>query len=166
MKISHRPFAALAAVALMTAAMVGAPNAAPLNRSGSAPAAATTVEQVKDKGQHKPGRFDLQGSWRLVALDRETLPDWARKTATINFESDSRLAGQAVCNNFSARYARRGSEIIIQDIVSTKKYCERGASLEEQILNALRRVDSVAAGENDTIILSTRGTPRLRYRRY
>ncbi|WP_162409620.1 META domain-containing protein [Acuticoccus sediminis] len=112
------------------------------------------------------GPVEVDGAWRIIAVDREVLPEWARKDATMNFDRDGRVSGQAVCNTFSGRYNRRGSDIIIDGVASTRKFCDRSAEYENRIFKALEQVDRVETGENQTIVLSSKGTARLRLRRY
>ena len=165
--LAARPLAALA-TALLLAGAPGAVAAGPLTGTAdAAPASSLLFVKDQSKGGKPPVKhLSVEGKWRLVAVDRELIPEGARKNATITFDKDGRVSGQAICNTFSGRYMRRDSDIIIQNITGTRKYCEGNAALEDKIFGALNSVDQVVAGENDTIVLSAKGTRRLRYRRY
>lgn len=119
-------------------------------------------------GRPAPGRppIVVDGSWRLVAVDREVAPAAVRDRVRIDFAPDGQIVGQGVCNSFNGRYAKRGDDIIIERIVSTRMFCGHDQAWEDALMRALSEVDQVQTGENQALVLSSRGRARIRLRRF
>jgi len=69
----------------------------------------------------KPADLPLDGThWRLVALDRQPLPDTVE--STISFE-DGFVDGFTACNEFLAEYELRGSSFTVFNYLQHQRAC-------------------------------------------
>lgn len=78
--------------------------------------------------------------WQLTMIDHKNVI--ANGRAYLVFDGkDLEVKGKAFCNSISADYERMGdSQIVFQEIVSTKMYCDGVMDLENQMVTNLRKV--------------------------
>src|SRR5690349_10941405 len=71
-------------------------------------------------GDTAMNRSLLQAStWKVRDIDHVTAADTMR--ATIKFGTDGKVTGNSTCNTYSGSYTLNGSQIQVQQVVSTKR---------------------------------------------
>ncbi len=92
-----------------------------------------------------PSKDDLllnSTKWTIAALNQKPFP-FDRNVYLTFDEKNQKIAGRAACNSFSGSLKREPSgKIVIEDLVSTKKYCEGLMDQENQIMTALPLVNT------------------------
>jgi heat shock protein HslJ len=92
--------------------------------------------------QNNPVNAALEDTrWQLIMLSDfpEVLPA-TDKEVYIIFE-EGKISGFAGCNSFFGSYSSRNETIKIENIGSTKMYCEKTMALETAFLQALTNAD-------------------------
>lgn len=90
--------------------------------------------------QQQPGK--LQGIvWRAEKLTNRYIPQ--QLNVRVIFDQNDRLYGFAGCNNFNGNYKQRSSQLNIQPLVSTRKFCADSSALELQFTQSLQSADRV-----------------------
>lgn len=99
--------------------------------------------QVADQGIACPalelGESLASGEWWLKALHGAAVAiPAAGEVPTLQWEpEESRLAGSAGCNQFTARGFLRGTLLVTEEIAVTRRYCPGAMELEGQFLGGL-----------------------------
>ena len=92
-----------------------------------------------------PKKDDISFSstkWTITQLNQKPFPT-DKNVYVIFDEKDEKLSGKAACNSFSGKLEREPSgKIVIEDLVSTKKYCEGLMDQENQIMTALPLINT------------------------
>lgn len=89
----------------------------------------------------EPVPLKLEGpEWRLIEIEHKTVS--TKGNAYLVFDGeDLEVKGKAFCNSISADYERMGdNQLVFQEIVSTKMYCNGVMNLENQMIDNLRKV--------------------------
>jgi heat shock protein HslJ len=102
---------------------------------------------------------DITGSWILVSYSTENdslvpVPPTDRITAV--FGKDSRVSGNAGCNDYFGEYTVEGGLISIGPLASTEKYClsPEGVMEREQIYLSLLQTSTRFNVDGDELVLS------------
>lgn len=99
--------------------------------------------------QVQPGK--LQGVvWRAEKLANRYIPQ--QLNIRVIFEKNDRLYGFAGCNNFNANYKQRSSQLNVEQLVSTRKFCADSSELENKFTQSLQSADRVEVN-GDTLQL-------------
>ena len=99
--------------------------------------------------QLQPGK--MQGIvWRAEKLANRYVPQ--QLNVRVIFEPNERLYGFAGCNNFNGSYKQRSSQLSVQPLVSTRKFCADSSELEQQFTQSLQSADR-AEVNGDTLQL-------------
>lgn len=94
----------------------------------------------------------IQGrDWQLLAIDGTPLG--ADVSASLRFEADGQVSGQAPCNSFSTENRAVLPELSLGPILATKMAC---AALAEEVnfFNALSAMQAAALDGDQTLILT------------
>jgi putative lipoprotein len=107
----------------------------------------------------------LSGTWTVTDVDGT--PALENVTATLTFDADGRLSGNASCNDYSGSYVIDGNSLTVGDTVSTLKACAPEIGEQEaavlQILSEATAYELVDA--NTQIRISTAAGATLTARR-
>lgn len=102
---------------------------------------------------------DITGSWILLSYTSGNgsmipVPPEGRITAV--FGNDSRVSGNAGCNDYSGGYTLDGGLITIGPLVSTEKYCHSpgGVMEREQVYLSLLQTSTRFNVDGDELVLS------------
>jgi len=99
--------------------------------------------------QLQPGK--MQGIvWRAEKLASRYVPQ--QLNVRVMFEANDRLYGFAGCNNFNGSYKQRSSQLTVQPLISTRKFCADSSDLEQQFTQSLQSADR-AEVNGDTLQL-------------
>lgn len=114
----------------------------------------------------RPGtefRFDYAGSeWSLVPADGSK----PAADVTIRFAAGGKLSGGSGCNRFTGGYIRRGLDIMIGDLASTRKMCSGDVmSIESAALGVFSRARMIAGGQNVMALFDRDGGLMATFRR-
>ena len=95
--------------------------------------------------QVPPGK--MQGIvWRAEKLTDQYVPQ--QLNVRVIFDQNDRLYGFAGCNNFNGNYKQRSSQLSIQPLVSTRKFCADSSALEQQFTRSLQSADRAEVNGN------------------
>lgn len=115
-------------------------------------------EQQEEPMKPKTGiseEMELSGSYVLKQLRKK---DVASEDITMRMdEKRNEVMGNAGCNRFSARYERNGNEIVFQQPVSTKMFCEGKMEREQEIMDLFSEIAEVKEQGNNLIFISKSG---------
>jgi heat shock protein HslJ len=80
--------------------------------------------------------------WTITALNQRPFP--ADKNVYLTFdEAKQKISGKAACNSFSGSFKKEPSgKFVVEDLVSTKKYCEGLMDQENQIMIAIPMINT------------------------
>jgi len=98
------------------------------------------------------------GSWQLVELDGQKLPDHITITLMLD---DKMVYGSGGCNTYSGSYVQRGTKLTIRGLTSTLMACETGSNFETAYFSALERVDTFEITNDQLILRDAQGARRL-----
>ena len=96
-------------------------------------------------------KFDVnsfsKNRWFLRTWTANKLPP--RASASLKFEPNNKISGNAFCNSFGGTVKITDSSIKFDQIFSTKKFCEGLSEFESKFLEDLQKIDSakVAGGK-------------------
>jgi heat shock protein HslJ len=111
----------------------------------------------------------LTGAWNVTGYNngqQAVVSPVAGSVITATFTADGAVSGSTGCNDYNGTYALDGTNLVVSQVVSTKKACEQPLmDQEQQYLTALQTPTSVetsggvvtlrAAGGETQVVLAT-----------
>lgn len=96
---------------------------------------------------------DLQGDWKIMAMNGNEIPMEARSMHTVSFNTDGTVAGLAACNRFAGTYtAQQEGMVSMNSVSATKLECE---SDSESYVSALSSASSFQVKGGDELMLTS-----------
>ncbi|ARN75750.1 META domain-containing protein [Oceanicoccus sagamiensis] len=95
----------------------------------------------------------LMGSWRIEMIKDRPVIDYS--PATLRFDADNRLSGNASCNNFSSTYVLTDARLTLVAGAMTRKMCP--AALMDQESRYITALTEVRSGRVDQGMLYLEG---------
>ncbi|MFV0365259.1 MAG: META domain-containing protein [Mangrovibacterium sp.] len=92
----------------------------------------------------------IEGEWKFVHMNGEPVDN---PRAFMAFVDGKRVGGSTGCNNFSAAMDFDGSDIIIGEVLTTRKMCA-DMDFEQFLVRSLTRSQWKAQFSADTLVLS------------
>jgi len=105
---------------------------------------------MKDCSKKLNKKAHFEGDFSVVQVHKKTVEN-QNITFSINPE-DETISGHSGCNQFSLKYSLDNSNVLFNELVSTKKYCPI-LEIKEKVLFDCFSNSTSYRFENDTIIL-------------
>lgn len=120
------------------------------------------IYRIRRRGSSQAADAGLAGtSWKLNAAE---VTDAAAETPTLNFHSDSMVAGTAGCNRYFGKITITGDSLEFGELASTRRMCEPATmKLEEKFLKALNGKLGYELNGDRLVIKPTDGATPLRF---
>lgn len=107
-------------------------------------------------------------SWQLLvihaAADTEFTPD-SPANYVLRFRSGGRLQIEADCNQAGATWELRGVELILTDLVSTRKLCPQPSLFNRYLMN-LERANRISLTDGRLTLHTTSESDRMEFEPY
>jgi heat shock protein HslJ len=117
------------------------------------------------------GEPPLLGTWRLTSFlgaNGQTVQAVAGSVPLVTFDRAGRVSGSVGCNQFSADYTVRGTQLTIGPAVSTMMYCSFPAGVmdqEQRVLELLPLTAGYAVAGSTLTLLDRAGAPIMTFNR-
>ncbi|WP_119393322.1 META domain-containing protein [Salinibius halmophilus] len=106
---------------------------------------------------------DIQGiEWQLVELNGGSLV--AQQTPVLLLQ-EGRMGGVTTCNNYFGQAQVTDSDISLEVMGVTEKFCQSEMETEDEILSAFAKVTAWQADQTSLTLLSEQGVELMRWQK-
>lgn len=102
----------------------------------------------------------LVGSWKLISYGpaASPTPAVAGTEATLTFNGDGTMTGNAGCNGFGGKYKTDGDDVTFSEVVSTLMACDAPRMEQEGIVHQVLNGTSTFKMEGNALTINNQDT--------
>ncbi|MCX2431278.1 MULTISPECIES: META domain-containing protein [unclassified Pedobacter] len=90
--------------------------------------------------------------WELTELPGLTLP--ANAKATLNFGDSLKVSGKSFCNSYGGKIEKADRRIKLQDVISTRMFCQETDAAERAYVQAINQVNQAKVTDGKLTLLN------------